>query len=76
MTYDGERLQAFINCDPSAEAEVSGPIMAKNRHLVIGNFIGRKNAYAFEGAIDELKVFDRVLSRDEIFAAAVKGMPQ
>ena len=76
VTYDGQRLRAFINCDLAAEAEVPGPIMRRDRHLVIGNFIGRKNAYAFDGGIDELKIFDHVLSPDEIFAAAVKGMPQ
>ena len=75
VTWDGERLRAYINCDLAAEAEVAGPIMPRDRNLVIGNYSGRKDAYAFEGAIDELKVFDRALSEDEIFAAAVAGMP-
>ena len=75
VTYDGERLRAYINCDLAAEAEVPAPIMGRDRPLVIGNYTGRKNAYAFEGAIDELKVFDRVLTPDEIFSAAIDGMP-
>lgn len=75
VTYDAERLRAFINCELSAEAQVPGPIMGRDRPLVIGNFVGRKNAYAFEGAIDELKVFDCVLTADQIFRAAVEGMP-
>lgn len=75
VTYDGERLRAFINCDLSAESDVSGPIMPRDRAFVIGNYPGRKNAYAFDGAIDELKVFDRVLTPEEIFDAAVAGMP-
>jgi hypothetical protein len=76
VTYDGERLQAFINCESAAEADVPAPIMARDRPLIIGNFIGRKNAYAFDGAIDEVKIYDRVLAPEQIFAAAVQGMPQ
>ena len=76
VTYDGERLRAFINCAQVAEAEVPAPIMPRDRPLVIGNFIGRKNAYAFEGAIDELKIFDETLAQEQIFAAAVRGMPE
>ena len=75
VTYDGERLIAYINCEPAAEAEVSEPIMPGTRSLVIGNYVGRKNAYAFEGNIDEVKVYDRALTAEEIFAAAVDGMP-
>ncbi len=74
VTYDGKRLRAYINCDLAAEAEVSEPIMPHTRALVIGNYPGRKNAYAFEGAIDELMIFDRVLAPQEIFAAAVQGI--
>ncbi|MFW6156404.1 MAG: LamG domain-containing protein [Armatimonadota bacterium] len=74
VTYDGERLRAYINCDLAAEAEVPEPIMARDREFVIGNYSGRKDAYAFDGAIDELRVFDRALGEDEIFEAAVAGM--
>ncbi|MFW6437418.1 MAG: LamG domain-containing protein [Armatimonadota bacterium] len=76
VTYDGERLAAYINCTLSAEVEVDAPIMPRDRSFVIGNYPGRKNAYAFDGAIDELKVFDGALTLDEIFAEAVDGMPE
>ncbi|MFW5867100.1 MAG: LamG domain-containing protein [Armatimonadota bacterium] len=76
VTYDGERLAAYINCTLAAEAEVAAPIMPRDQSFVIGNYPGRKNAYAFDGAIDELKVFDSALSLDEIFAEAVEGTPQ
>lgn len=74
--YDGERLRAYINCELAAEAEVPGPIMARERGFVIGNFVGRKNAYAFDGAIDELRVYDSALTLRQIFDAAVSGMPE
>ncbi len=75
VTWDGAQLRAYINCDLAEVAEVDGPIMPGTRSIVIGNYVGRKNAYAFDGAIDELKVFDRVLTQEEIFQAAVDGMP-
>ncbi len=74
--YDGERARIYINCELAAEAEVDGPIMPRDRPFVIGNFVGRKNAYAFEGMIDELRVYDRALTAEEIFLAAVEGMPE
>jgi hypothetical protein len=74
VTWDGERLRAYINCDLAAEAQVVGPIMPGSRPVVIGNYVGRKNAYAFDGDIDELKVFDRALTSEDIFDAAVMGM--
>lgn len=74
VTWDGERLQAYINADLAAVTEVDGAIMPSRRPIVIGNYVGRKNAYAFDGLIDELKVFDRALTPDEIFSAAVAGM--
>jgi hypothetical protein len=76
VTYDGERLRAYINCTPSGEAEVAAPIMPRDRAFVIGNYPGRKDAYAFDGAIDELKIFDSVLTLDQVFAEATEGMPQ
>jgi hypothetical protein len=75
VTYDGERLRAFINCKPAAEADTPAPIMSGTRPFFIGNYIGRKNAYAFEGAIDEVRVYDEALTEEQIFSAAVEGMP-
>jgi len=53
-----------------------GDILPNKRvPLIIGNYIGRKNAYAFDGLLDDVKVFSRVLNDGEIFAEAVRGMP-
>ncbi|MEA3403673.1 MAG: LamG domain-containing protein [Armatimonadota bacterium] len=73
--YDGHRVRLYVNCEPAADEEVEGAIMPRERRFVIGNFVGRKNAYAFDGEIDELRIYDRALSAEEIFEAAVEGMP-
>ena len=75
-TYDGSNLAVYVNCNPVASKEVNAQIMPSRRQFVIGNYIGRKNAYAFDGLIDELKVFDTMLTENEIFAEAIRGMPE
>ncbi|MGC9318514.1 MAG: LamG domain-containing protein [Armatimonadota bacterium] len=73
--YDGRSVRLYVNCELAAEEPVEGEIMPRERQLVIGNYVGRKNAYAFDGEIDEMRVYDRALSAEEIFQAAVEGMP-
>ena len=74
-TYDGQTMRLYINCSVVAEADVPGTILPKERWpIVIGNYSGRKNAYAMDGALDEVKVFDRALTEDEVFAAAIAEM--
>lgn len=73
VTYDGKRMALYIDCKLVEEMTVSVPILAAERSLVIGNYVGRKNAYAFDGLIDEVKLFDTVLSENELFVEAVKG---
>ena len=74
--WDSDRLAIFVNGVRVAQERYNAEIMASRRKLIIGNYIGRKNAYAFVGAIDELKVCDRALTEHEGFEAAIEGMPE
>lgn len=74
LTYDGKRMALFVNCEPVAEQEIVAPLIPSTRPLIIGNYIGRKNAYAFDGLMDELKVFGEVLDAEAIYTEASKGM--
>lgn len=74
VTYDGTTMRLYVNGVEKASAPAEGDILAAKRPLVIGNYIGRKNAYAFDGLLDDLKVFGRALTADEVFAEAVRGM--
>ncbi|MFH1969003.1 MAG: LamG domain-containing protein [Verrucomicrobiota bacterium] len=73
-TYDGKTLRLHVDCNLLAEKEIVEQIMPSPRPLIIGNYIGRKDAYAFDGMMDEVKVFGTVLSEEEIFAEATRGM--
>ena len=75
-TFDGAVIRIYVNGVEKGSAPGEGDILPnKGRPLIIGNYIGRKNAYAFDGLLDDVKVFNRVLTEPEIFAEAVRGMP-
>ncbi|MEN6642453.1 MAG: LamG domain-containing protein [Armatimonadia bacterium] len=76
LTYDGHRLTLYLDCELAAEQDLTVPIMAAKRTMTIGNYIGRKNAYAFDGLMDEVKVFGAVLGAEDIYTEAAKGMAQ
>ncbi len=73
-TYDGKTIAVHVDCEKMGESAVTQPILPASRPLVIGNYIGRKNAYALDGVVDEIRIFDTALSEEEIFAAATQGM--
>jgi len=73
--YDGQRVRLYVNASLVVEQGVEGELARQKRPVIVANYVGRKNAYAFHGALDEVKVFDGCLSEDEVFAEACRGMP-
>jgi hypothetical protein len=73
-TYDGKTVALYVDCEQVNEIAVTQPIMPTTRPLIIGNYVGRKNAYALDGLLDEVKVCGAVLSAEEIYAEAARGM--
>lgn len=76
--WDGEHLRVYVNAVEQGSEPFDGAIAPQHhwRPLVLGNYIGRKNAYAFDGLLDELKVFDRFLDEEEVFEEALRGMDE
>ena len=74
LTYDGRKMILYVDCERADEQEITVPILSAARPLVIGNYIGRKNADAFDGLVDEVKAFGSVLSDEEIYTEAARGM--
>jgi hypothetical protein len=69
-TYDGKAIRIYVNAALVAEQAVEGTLAPQQRPAILANYIGRKNAYPFQGAIDDVKVFAGPLSQDEIFKEA------
>lgn len=71
-TWDGKKLRIMVNAAEAASVDFVGPIAPRTdrRPLTIANYQGRKNAYPYQGLLDEVKVFTRALTEDEVFAEA------
>lgn len=67
-TFDGKQMKVYINGDQVGVKELpSNAKIAYGVHAVmIGNYVGRKDAYPFDGVIDEVRIFNRALEEKEI----------
>jgi hypothetical protein len=69
-TYDGSSAKLYVNGELKASASVSGQINVSSRPLTIGGVwegvVGVDIFYAFNGKIDDVRVYDRALTSDEI----------
>ncbi len=66
MTYDGSRIDVYVNGSAVASHPASGAVDASTDALQIGGNAG--SAEWFAGAIDEVRVYNRALSSPEIAA--------
>jgi hypothetical protein len=74
VTNDGKSLKLYINGEQKMEQKGNlsslQPAYKRNKVAVIGNYLGRANAYNFVGLLDELYIIGKALSEDEIFELA------
>ena len=64
MTYDGDVLRAFCDGRQVAEAKVGRPRTTTGSPVILG---GRSDGYSyFDGDLDELRIYTRALSADEV----------
>jgi len=69
-TYDGKAIRVYVNAVSVAEQTVEGTLAPQQRPAILANYVGRKNAYPFQGAVDDVKIFAGALSEKEIFEEA------
>ena len=64
-TYDGETLQLYVNgVNVKENATPSGPLDTRTNDLTIGK--ARLNNYGLDGRVDEVAIYDRALTPEEI----------
>ena len=73
FTNDGETATIYINAEAVAEGEVPGALKANDDPWRIGQDCERLN-YVFAGIIDEVSLWNRALSADEITGAQDLGV--
>ena len=79
-SYDGSELRCYIDGTGSSPVKKSRPLKKSSWDLCVGNSVvdyGTGEFIAFEGLIDEVRIYNRALSADEIrdLAAANKPNP-
>ena len=66
-TWDGNNLMIYLNGVLSGETKVAGTPLIDDIPLSIGSGTdGGSPAYEFPGAIDEVKIYNRALTADEV----------
>jgi hypothetical protein len=67
MTYDGDTLRLFVNGRPAGEKHVGRPRKPGTRGLAFGRRQDNSgDGYHFRGAIDEVRLYDRALTAEQI----------
>lgn len=66
--YDGNEIRIYVNGEHVGTDAVSGPIEAYEVSAAIGamRFADGSTAHEFDGRIDEVRVYDRALTDDEV----------
>lgn len=64
-TYDGQVLRIYMDGEEEGVMERSGPVRPNTFPLVLGSFAVGHDAH-FTGLLDEVKLYDRALSGEEV----------
>lgn len=67
-TYDGTNLKIYVNGVLNNTGAVSGAITANTRNVRIGGIDKIYNYRGFNGTLDDIRVYNRTLSANEIYA--------
>jgi hypothetical protein len=66
-TFDGQVMRIYVDGEERGRMDRPGPIKPNEFHLCLGNFeVG--HAAHFTGLLDEVKLYNRALSAEEIRA--------
>ena len=77
-TYDGRRMRIFLNGKQIASADGPTAIGSCNTPIRVGAYINPRH-YVYGGLLDEMVLFDRAKTADEIFddmARCLRGKPK
>ena len=70
VTYDGKTMRMFLNAEQVSSMEIETTFTPQAVAPVIGNWVGRTDAYPFVGQIDELYIIGKALTAEELFNLA------
>lgn len=70
VTADGQVLRLYLNAEPVAEAACTVAPRPSRLDLILANYPGRRNAYPFEGALDDIWILGTCLDGEGIYRLA------
>ncbi len=73
-TCDGQVLRIYVDGERCGELARVGPVGTNGFPLILGSFAAGHAAH-FEGLLDEVKLYNRALTPQEILNLYVKGVP-
>jgi len=65
-TYDNETMRLYVDGQLKGELKRGGAIRPSAGKLVLGNYMGGHATAWFDGVMDEVRLYDRALSAEEI----------
>ncbi len=71
-TYDGETMRIFVNGEEAASLARSGSINPSGSNLCIGSYGPGNTRAFFQGVLDEVRIYNRALTAEEIRADMAK----
>ncbi len=75
VTADGQTLRLYLNAEPVAEQPCQVAPRPSRADLVLANYVGRKNAYPFIGALDDIWILGACLDGEDIYRVAAGREP-
>ncbi len=74
-TYDGAQMKLYLNgnCQAESQAEAGDIVYPEQAPYTLGAWVDGPTRAPLEGAIFEVKTYDRALAADEIEAVALKN---
>jgi hypothetical protein len=72
-TFDGKNVILYINAEVIGQLPLEGKLQATDVELKIGSFVGSE---IYSGLMDDVAIFNRAFTKDEIKSAMTKGIGQ
>ncbi len=66
MSWDGSIMNTYVNDEPKGSAPITGQLVSNSLNSVIGANSNLLNSLDFNGTLDEIKIYNRALSSEEV----------
>jgi hypothetical protein len=74
LTYDNSCYRLYMNGLERGIYKITSTPLPSSLPLLIGNYQGNKTVYAFDGFLDEIKIFDQSLNQSQVWNQALSSL--